>query len=260
MVKIKKIVAPLILINLICLSMPYTYGKNKENTSFSSGENKVHLLELFSTQSCSSCPPAQVQVSKLKNNTKIWTHFVPIVWHVDYWDHLGWKDPFSNPKYTKRQRAYSSKWGTRNIYTPMFVLNGKDEKKRKSILTKVLELKSKAKPGNLTIKQTKKNTFTVEFESLQKLEKLKIHGAIIGSGIETKVTRGENSGSTLKHDFLVLESKSSLLSKKGKKHIGKITFPPYSSKKIKKEWEKRVVFWITQKNSLEPIQVASGSL
>ena len=102
-----------------------------ETKLIKSGTKKVNLIELFSTQSCSSCPPAQRWVSSLVSEKDIWKNFVPVVYHVDYWDYLGWKDPYSSPIYTKLQRNYASVWNARNIYTPMFVLNGSEWRKRK---------------------------------------------------------------------------------------------------------------------------------
>ncbi|MCB0357206.1 MAG: DUF1223 domain-containing protein, partial [Bdellovibrionales bacterium] len=87
---------------------------------------QVHLLELYSTQSCSSCPPAQEWVSKLKNSNQLWQKFVPIVFHVDYWDYLGWKDPYSQPQYSARQRQYAKEWQSSSAYTPMLVIDGQE--------------------------------------------------------------------------------------------------------------------------------------
>jgi hypothetical protein len=62
---------------------------------FESAPNKVHLLELFTSEGCSSCPPAEEWLTKLKQNPGLWRDFVPVAFHVDYWDHLGWRDRFA---------------------------------------------------------------------------------------------------------------------------------------------------------------------
>src|SRR5438477_9939189 len=72
---------------------------------FESGPARVHLLELFTSEGCSSCPPAEAWMTKLKDNPGLWHDFVPIAFHVDYWDHLGWRDRFAAKEWTARQQA-----------------------------------------------------------------------------------------------------------------------------------------------------------
>src|SRR5271154_7473575 len=69
----------------------------------SSGTSRVQLLELYSSESCSGCPPADAWVSELKEKSDLWKHVVPVVFHVDYWNYLGWKDGLSSDTMTKRQ-------------------------------------------------------------------------------------------------------------------------------------------------------------
>src|SRR5438046_8505448 len=89
-----------------------------------SGPQKVHLLELFTSEGCSSCPPAEAWLSKLKSDPRLWKDFVPLAFHVDYWDHLGWRDPFASKEWTARQADYSARWKSESVYTPAFVLDG----------------------------------------------------------------------------------------------------------------------------------------
>jgi hypothetical protein len=76
--------------------------------TFESGETPTILLELFSSEGCSSCPPAEQWVSGLKNTPGLWRDIVPVVFHVDYWDGLGWPDRFASQQFTLRQRQYSA--------------------------------------------------------------------------------------------------------------------------------------------------------
>src|SRR5687767_7588920 len=85
---------------------------------------RTKLLELFTSQGCSSCPPAEAWLSNLKNQPRLWQDFVPVAFHVDYWDHLGWRDPFASAKWTERQASYSARWKTESVFTPAFVLDG----------------------------------------------------------------------------------------------------------------------------------------
>ena len=90
------------------------------------GPQRVHLIELFTSQGCSSCPPAEVWLSKLKSEPGLWKNFVPLAFHVDYWDYLGWRDPWATKEFSDRQRNYAEAWRRDSVYTPGFVLNGRE--------------------------------------------------------------------------------------------------------------------------------------
>ena len=85
---------------------------------------RTHLLELFTSQGCSSCPAAEAWLSNLKNEPRLWQDFVPVVFHVDYWDHLGWRDPFASGKWTERQAIIPRVGRAESVFTPAFVLDG----------------------------------------------------------------------------------------------------------------------------------------
>ena len=97
-------------------------------TTLRSGPERVSLLEVYTSEGCSSCPPAESWLSGFKTDNRLWKEIVPIAFHVDYWDDLGWKDRFAKREYTARQRAYSLGWGTSSVYTPGFVLDGHEWK------------------------------------------------------------------------------------------------------------------------------------
>jgi len=93
---------------------------------FQSGPAQVHLLELFTSEGCSSCPPAEERLSSLRDNASLWKSVVPVEFHVDYWDYLGWPDRFASSSYTQRQQDYAREWGSGSVYTPEFVLDGRE--------------------------------------------------------------------------------------------------------------------------------------
>src|SRR5438067_10607068 len=97
-----------------------------DNVMFESGPRKVQLLELFTSEGCSSCPPAEASFSRLVNDARLWREFVPVAFHVDYWDRLGWKDSFASAEWTKRQQIYAQNWKAQSVYTPAFDLNGRE--------------------------------------------------------------------------------------------------------------------------------------
>src|ERR1044071_2524185 len=97
-----------------------------EPKTFESGETQNSLVELFTSEGCSSCPPAEKWLSTLKSSQDLWKKTVPVAFHVDYWDHLGWRDRFAKPEFTSRQQRYAAEWGGDSVYTPGFVVNGKE--------------------------------------------------------------------------------------------------------------------------------------
>ncbi len=80
------------------------------------------VVELFTSQGCSSCPPADELLAEISKRDDI----IALALHVDYWDYIGWKDEFADPEHTLRQRGYSRAAGTRSIYTPQMIVGGKD--------------------------------------------------------------------------------------------------------------------------------------
>lgn len=225
----------------------------KADQIFKSSVEKVHLLELFSTQSCSSCPPAQAWVSTLKRDINLWRRFVPVVYHVDYWNYLGWKDPYSDSRYTLRQREYVLKWaGT--AYTPMFVLDGAEDRSRdRSQLTK-----NSGPVGILKVQRVGATKFKVEFEPTSKNKKaLKCYYAVMGNNISTQVSAGENSGKELHHDFLTLKSDFIPLKMEGNRFVGEVSADLTDTLPAK---EKSIAFWIVDESTGSPIQATGGIL
>ena len=82
----------------------------------------VVVVELYTSQGCSSCPPADEFLAMMASDPRI----LPLALHVDYWDYIGWEDKFAHPKFTDRQRAYAKAVGSRTIYTPQLIIGGAD--------------------------------------------------------------------------------------------------------------------------------------
>ncbi len=83
-------------------------------------ESNLVVVELFTSQGCSSCPPADALLEQMAKNAEV----LPLAFHVDYWDYLGWTDKFSSPAFTQRQKDYAHAIGERSIYTPQAIVNG----------------------------------------------------------------------------------------------------------------------------------------
>src|SRR5580698_8345911 len=91
-----------------------------------SGMGRVAVIELYTSEGCSSCPPADHWLEALRNQRGLWRDFVPIGFHVNYWDNLGWKDRFASRPFTQRQYALAGTWGGNSVYTPCFAFDGKE--------------------------------------------------------------------------------------------------------------------------------------
>jgi len=95
-----------------------------EPSRFTSEPARVSLIELYTSEGCSSCPPAERWLGGLRSDPGLWKTFVPVAFHVDYWNRLGWPDRFSNRDFTQRQYAYAEGWSGGSVYTPCFVRDG----------------------------------------------------------------------------------------------------------------------------------------
>ena len=158
------------------------------------------LVELFTSEGCSSCPPADETVGRLKG----WKKNVYVLsFHVDYWNYLGWKDIFSNAAYSGRQQNYGDLFHLSSIYTPQIVVNGKvqfvgsDETRLRATIetdlkeTPKTELQIKVQPGN-------KNQLSVLWTTNPNSE-LKMNLALVQNFTKDHIQRGENKGQTLNH-------------------------------------------------------------
>lgn len=171
--------------------------------AFESGETRVALVELFSSEGCSSCPRADAWMSALKKSPDLWQKFVPVVFHVDYWDRLGWPDRFASAAFTGRQRRYASAWHTNSVYTPGFVVNGREW--RGWFDGKALPVAPRDTVGKLRVTQRDAQHAEVAFTPGGKIPAaLWVEVALLGCGLRTDVPRGENAGRKLGHDFVVL--------------------------------------------------------
>ena len=166
-----------------------------------SGATQTSLIELYTSEGCSSCPPAERWLTQLTNNPQLWHDFVPVSFHVDYWDGLGWPDRFARKEFTQRQYAYSAVWKASSVYTPGFVLDGREWLDWRS----GAPAHAGSKAGVLSVKETSTGRFVVAFSPADaRPGKWSFAVAVLGFGVTSDVKRGENSGRRLSHDFVVL--------------------------------------------------------
>jgi hypothetical protein len=238
---------------LFCLFVLFlSYGNiSTHAATFESPNHRVLLLELYTSEGCSSCPPAEAWLAKLQNDPTLWKDYVPVAFHVTYWDRLGWKDSFASESFTDRQRDYIFAWKGDVLYTPCFVSNGKAWNNRFSSL----ELR-KPDPGKLILTSDDKKNFTIFFTPSAKGNDYQAHLALLGFGIESDIKSGENAGSLLKHDFVALAYEKKSLDPKGNQWQATLTLPKASQ--VAPRYG--VAAWITQEDDPSPIQVVGGYL
>src|SRR5438128_6967048 len=183
---------------ILILALGFAITTRSADRVFESGPKRAHLLELFTSEGCSSCPPAEAWLSKLKAESQLWKDFVPIAFHVDYWDRLGWRDPFAAKEWTARQYEYSAKWKSESVYTPGFVLDGHE------LLERRVPTASNDEAGLLKITITNDKVLGVFNPTSREAKDVDLHVATLGFDLKTKVTAGENNGRNLHQDFVVL--------------------------------------------------------
>lgn len=216
---------------------------------FESKPARTHLLELFTSEGCSSCPPAEAWLSNLKNEPRLWQDFVPLAFHVTYWDHLGWRDPFASDKWTERQGVYSVHWKSESVYTPAFVLDGVAWR------NSALPPPASETPGVLKITINGERVVADFKPTTGTGRHFEIHLARLGFSLGADVTAGENNGRKLVHDFVVLG-----LTNEGMKSGRKELRLPAESSKQAAGSRSAIAAWVTQAGQIEPIQAVGGWL
>ena len=162
------------------------------------------VLELFTSEGCSSCPPAEALFAKLAAEPDV----IALAYHVDYWNKLGWTDPFSRAEWSRRQGRYVAAWDSQEVYTPMLVAGGtahcvgSDEKQVRDLVDGAR--KSKVKPVTLTVGKPAGGKLKVaaKFDSPESI-KMTVSLILFEDGLSTKVAAGENAGETLAHERVV---------------------------------------------------------
>ena len=219
-----------------------------------SGPRQTALVELFTSEGCSSCPPAEKWLGEFADKPTLWRDFVPLVWHVDYWDGLGWPDRFASKANTRRQEHYSAVWHSQSIYTPGFVLNGAEWRgwNRSVEFTPP----AKADAGLLEMKGSGTNQFTVKFAPpAADKGPFEVTLAWLGSNLVSDVKRGENAGRTLRHNFVVLRTVVSKLEPEG----GGFTATVSMARPDERDSERlALAAWVSLRGEQAPVQAVGG--
>jgi len=209
----------------------------------SSPPHRVALLELYTSEGCSSCPPADRFLSRLKDSGMREQQLIAMAFHVTYWDYIGWQDRFADIKFDQRQRAIAHKSTKNSIYTPQFLLAGKDYRQYahfKAVINKLAVQKSTVDltlSSQVIVNNTGEKTLQLNLSSdisKSRLDEIVFYFAMIENNLDSSVDSGENKGKRLHHDYVVRQlSKAYLRKKSGKQRIIKYNIF------VNPEWKKQ---------------------
>ncbi len=241
---------------LCFLGMLVCLAASAAPTGFQSSERQTALLELYTSEGCSSCPPAESWLSGLKTAPGLWTDFVPVAFHVEYWDNPGWRDKWASKQFSDRQRDYAGVWGSNTIYTPEFVLNGKEWRNRAG--SRGAPGLSGTRAGILKVSPEGTNRWLVSFvPTANGAADYEVNAALLDSQVSSDVKAGENAGRHLNHDFAALTLVKQPLAGKDGGFQGEFTLdtnPKGATGRL------ALAVWVARAGKLLPVQAVGGWL
>jgi hypothetical protein len=246
----------MLLTRIMTVGMLAGIAANGGPIEFHSSDGQTALVELYTSEGCSSCPPAEKWLSRLKEAPGLWSDFVPVAFHVDYWDYLGWHDKWANKQFSDRQRDYAGVWASENIYTPEFVLNGKEW--HNGFGFKGAPALSENRTGILKINSEDNAHWQVKYiPAADASTGYDINAALLGTGLASDVKAGENAGRHLEHAFVALKLIDQPLVRTNDKF--EATFTLDAGQKTT-EGRLALAVWVTRSGRLEPVQALGGWL
>lgn len=211
-------------------------AKTPDNEPKKEKRKKTVLVELFTSEGCSSCPPADRNLIYLNDKQPFSdAEVITLSMHVDYWNRLGWTDRFSSAQFSERQRFYSDALETDGAYTPQMVVDGKTEfvggnlNSAREAITEALD----AEKGDVQLTAAD-NKLQVKIENLTEHSAANVFLAIAEDNLSTAVGSGENGGRTLNHSSVVRELKSI-----GRVGSGDKSFSIETAFSLKSQWKKQ---------------------
>lgn len=251
---------------LVLAAFGATALKSQENPKPPAAQASPVVVELFTSEGCSSCPPADAFLAKLAEQGPAHNlHIVALEEHVDYWDDQGWRDPFSSHSWTVRQDAYAGVLGNKNPYTPQLVMDGSVEcsggQQQLAVQTIFKEASQAKTPVTLSQGVGGKagsENFSVQIGKLRPTAKggaAEVWLAITETGLHSSVTRGENAGHELSHAAVVRSIRKIGEAKPDRD----VAFSGEAAIPIRNEWKRenlKAVALVQEKNSLRILGAA----
>jgi hypothetical protein len=182
-------------------------------TMFAAKATGPVVVELFTSEGCSSCPPADELLSELAKQGSGGIEVIALSEHVDYWDSLGWRDPFSSPLFSQRQQAYGQQFQLKSVFTPQMVvdgfvsLNGTDRPQAGQFIRMAARSYPKAvvsiRRSDTSADERTVMSLRVEQLAEAQVDQADVFVAVTESGLSTRVAAGENEGHVLRHSAVV---------------------------------------------------------
>jgi hypothetical protein len=197
---------------VLALMIFTTTSAEAASCTVESGAHRVVLLELYTSEGCDSCPPADRWVSSLPARGLDSARVVALGFHVDYWNYLGWADPFAKSDYSARQRAASQRHHTTVVYTPQLLLNGADYRRgiiRDDFADRVNAVNQIRPDARISLELTTGPAAEVSVQGTAAVpeaarrEGAQAYLALYENNLVTAVAAGENRGKQLRHDAVV---------------------------------------------------------
>lgn len=197
------------LLTALCAIVFASNAIAQQQCSAVSGPQTNALVELYTSEGCSSCPPADQWLTRLKAQGNQFGNIVPMALHVDYWDYIGWKDTFANPAFARRQREMAALGNARGVYTPQIAINGQDtrswlsESRFKNEIASINRMPAKAEIRLAVNTQTAKSVQVSTNIKTSEAGPLVYYLALQENNLQSTVNAGENRGELLRHDYVV---------------------------------------------------------
>ncbi|WP_293268290.1 DUF1223 domain-containing protein [Neptunomonas sp.] len=208
------------------------------------------LVELYTSEGCSSCPPADRNLSTLLSDPELWTKRLPVAFHVDYWDYIGWKDSYAKPLFTERQYTLKKVGAIDSIYTPGWVVDGKEW--RGFFLGQKLPAAPTRQGGHLTVNVDDNQQISINYKDGQSTPSdLTAHLVLMTFDQRSNVTSGENKGKNMVHNFVAVQKEHLQLPTQSTN----ISLPNLDASQ-----RQALIVWLTSADNAQPIQATGGWL
>ncbi|UCB54677.1 MAG: DUF1223 domain-containing protein [Thiotrichales bacterium] len=196
---------------LLCLTGFQPLAESRSVLTAYSPAHRVAMLELYTSEGCSSCPPADRFMRELRRAEVSELRMIPLAFHVTYWDKLGWSDRFADKRFDDRQRMQVRLGESRTVYTPQYMLNGRDFRDYKSLYIDINRTNQQAAPYQLklsVVPDTDSIAVGLDVTSVKQDDGTAVaYIAMYEHDLGSDVTEGENEGEQLKHDYVVRDLK-----------------------------------------------------
>lgn len=214
----KRKIASLVILAICCITLAFTENKSQKTIQQNKQVGGFAVVELFTSEGCSSCPPADALIAKLQQEIDSKPIYI-LAYHVDYWNRLGWKDSFSDSKFSNRQNQYANWLNLKSIYTPQIVVNGAKEfvgSEESTLRKSVSTVLSSANENSLNLQLQKQNgeELVLVYNTNQKAIGYNLVVATVIPNAVNQISKGENKGKTLAHVQIVEQLETIILNGK----------------------------------------------